>query len=116
AFIQADMKGELTWICLPPEARPAWWLKKFPQLRRPVCRMKKKALYGHPDAGTYWEHKCDAHVQSVGFAPIGPAWPSCYYNAKLSLMLSVYVDDFKMSGPKSNILAGWKALRGGVAH
>ncbi|MFM7980781.1 MAG: hypothetical protein ACKPKO_15825, partial [Candidatus Fonsibacter sp.] len=46
--------------------------------------------------------------------PIGPEWPSCYYNAKLSLMLSVYVDDFKMSGPTSNILAGWKALRGGL--
>ncbi|MFM7985569.1 MAG: hypothetical protein ACKPKO_40275, partial [Candidatus Fonsibacter sp.] len=29
-------------------------------------------------------------------------------------MLSVYVDDFKMSGPKGNMIAGWQALRGGL--
>ncbi|MFM7978520.1 MAG: reverse transcriptase domain-containing protein, partial [Candidatus Fonsibacter sp.] len=113
AYIQADMQGDPTWVCLPPEARPDWWKKSFPHLRRPVCLMKK-ALYGHPDAGTYWEKKCDAHVKSVGFVPIGPEWPSCYYHAKLSLMLSVYVDDFKLAGPKNNILAGWKTLREGL--
>ena len=82
AYIQAEMKGDPTWICLPPEARPDWWEKKFPNLRRPVCRLKKD-LYGHPDAGTYWEQKCDAHVRSVGFTPIGLEWPPCYYHPKL---------------------------------
>ena len=76
AYIQAEMKGDPTWVCFSPEARPSWWRKSFPTLRRPVCRLKK-ALYGHPDAGTYWEQTCDAHVQSVGFIPIGPEWPSC---------------------------------------
>ncbi|MFM7982855.1 MAG: hypothetical protein ACKPKO_26385, partial [Candidatus Fonsibacter sp.] len=33
--IQEDMKGDPTWICLPPEARPTWWRNKFPNLRRP---------------------------------------------------------------------------------
>ena len=46
AYIQAEMKGDPT-----------------------------KALYGHPDAGTYWEQKCDAHVKAVGFVPIGLEWP-----------------------------------------
>ena len=32
AYIQAEMKGDPTWICLPPEARPEWWKKKFPNL------------------------------------------------------------------------------------
>ena len=32
AYIQAEMKGDPTWICLPPEARPEWWTKKFPNL------------------------------------------------------------------------------------
>ena len=32
AYIQADMKGDPTWVCLPPEARPAWWRKKYPHL------------------------------------------------------------------------------------
>ena len=52
ACIQAEMKGDPTLICLPPEARPSWWNKCFPHLRRPVRRLKQ-ALYGHPDAGTY---------------------------------------------------------------
>jgi hypothetical protein len=24
AYIQAEMKGDPTWVCLPPEARPEW--------------------------------------------------------------------------------------------
>ena len=51
ASIQADVKGDPTWICLPVDARPAWWCWKFPNLRRLGCRLKK-ALYGHPDVGT----------------------------------------------------------------
>ena len=31
AYIQADMKGDPTWICLPPEARPTWWKKEVPE-------------------------------------------------------------------------------------
>ena len=64
ACIQAGTKGDPTWICLPPEARPTWWRAQFTNLRIPVCLLKK-ALYGHLDAGTYWGQKCDAHVQAV---------------------------------------------------
>ena len=74
-----------------------------------MCRLKK-ALYGHPDAGTYWEQTCDAHVRSVGFVPIGLEWPSCYNHPKLSLVLSVYVDDFKMVGPKEHMAEGCELL------
>ena len=38
AYIQADMKGDPTWICLPPDARLAW---EFLNLGRPVCRLKR---------------------------------------------------------------------------
>ena len=113
AYIQADMKGDPTWICLPLEARSAWWRKNFPNLWRPVCRLKK-ARYGHPDAGTDWEQMCDAHVKSVGCVPIGPEWPPCCYHPKLSLMLSIDVDEFNMVGSKVNILVGWKLLRQGL--
>ena len=47
----------------------------------------------------------------MGFAPIGPEWPSCYYHTKLSLMLSVYVDDFKLAGREDNMHAGRQMLR-----
>ena len=29
AYIQADTQGDPTWICLPPESRPAWWKKEM---------------------------------------------------------------------------------------
>ena len=115
AYIQADMKGDPTWVCLPPEARPEWWRKNFPHLRRPVCCLKQ-ALYGRPDAGAYWEQTCDAHVQWVGFLPIGPEWPSCYYHPKFALMLSTYVDDFKMGGSKKNIPFGVEVAATRVTH
>ena len=79
-------------------------------MRRPVCRLKK-ALYGHPDAGTYWEEKVDAHCKRVGFEPIGPEWPSCYFHQRLKLFLVIYVDDFKLAGPTANLKEGWALLR-----
>ena len=30
---------------------------------------------------------------------------------KLKLFLIVYVDDFKLAGPKANLAAGWKLIR-----
>ena len=53
-------------------------------------------------------------MRAVGFVPIGPEWPSCYFNAKLKLLLVVYVDDFKMSGTKENLAKGWGLLRKGL--
>ena len=101
AYIQAEMKGTPTWVCLPPEHRPAWWAKKYPHMRRPVCRLNK-ALYGHPDAGTFWEEKSDNHAKSVGFEPIGPEWPSCYFHPRLRLLLVIwsgrYHHDIKHGG------------------
>ena len=44
AYIQADLKGTPSWVCLPPEARTE--IAKVVQLR--------KALYGHPDSATFW--------------------------------------------------------------
>ena len=47
-------------------------------------------------------------------APIGPEWPSCHYNAKLSLMFSICVDDFKLAGKKATLPIGLKLLRQGL--
>ena len=40
AYIQADMN----WVCLPPEARPAWWHYICLNMRRPVRRLKTALL------------------------------------------------------------------------
>ena len=52
------------------------------------------ALYGHSDSGGYWDEHCNAALLDAGFAPV-PEWPSMYYQPRLELLLSVYVDDFK---------------------
>ena len=109
-YVQADLKGTPTCVQLPDEA----WdyipngqtLRK--QFDRPVVRLKK-AFYGHPDAGTMWEEHCHKRCIAVGFQPI-PNWPSCYHHAQLKLLLTIYVDDFKLSGPSDNISKVWKLL------
>ena len=40
---------------------------------------------------------------------MGPEWPSTYWQ-ELKLFLVVYVDDFKLSGPKENLKQGWEFL------
>jgi hypothetical protein len=78
---------------MPPERRPKSWAK----YRDPVCPLIL-ALYGHPDAGGYWEQHCHKHLVDAGFYAITD-WRSCYFHPAKSLFLVVYVDDFKLSGP-----------------
>jgi len=82
-----------TWVRLPPECRTPAMAK----MRDPVVPLIR-ALYGHPDAGGYWERHCDKHLRSVGFVPASENWPSTYFHPRLKLFLMVYVDDFKMGG------------------
>ena len=109
AYIQAELSGTPCWICLPPEARPDSWAR----FKKPVVPLLR-ALYGHPDSGTMWEVHCDKHVQSVGFKLVGEEWQSCYFHPTLKLYLVVYVDDFKLSGPKENLSKGWSLIRKGL--
>ena len=66
AFTQAKYKGTPSWVELPPDQRPEWWKKKYPNMKRPVCRLLR-TLYGHPDAPGYWEAHCESHVKKWGF-------------------------------------------------
>lgn len=111
AYVQAELKGTETWIALPKEAWPASWFDKKgnPLYDQPVVKLKK-ALYGHPDAGTYWEQHCERAVRSIGFEPV-VSWPSCYFHKEWNVLLSVHVDDFKMSGPENNLALAWSKLR-----
>ena len=107
AYIQTDLGGEIpTWVRLPREFWPKWWAKKYTDPVVPLI----KALYGHPRAGNCWEKHAEAHFAKAGFLKI-PEWNSCYYNKKLKLFLTVYVDDLKMSGPRSTINEGWRLIR-----
>ena len=68
------------------------------------------SLYGHPDAGGYWERHCEEHLASVVFVP-APDWRSTYWHPELKLLLMVYVDDFKMTGPSAKFAKGWSLIR-----
>ena len=79
AYIQTDLEGEKTWVLLPPEAymgiiHEKKVVRPYGSLihQRPSVRLKK-ALYGHPDAGSCWERHCDARVARCGFKKI-PDW------------------------------------------
>jgi len=79
-------------------------------MKKPVCRLNV-ALYGHPDSGTDWEHHCKISLNAAGFSGVGgDCWPSCFYHKELDLLLSVYVDDFKLAGPVDNIQKGWALI------
>ena len=54
------------------------------------------------------------NVSSVGFKPVGEEWQSCYFHPALKLYLVVYVDDFRMAGPKENLAKGWSLIRKGL--
>ena len=97
-------------MCLPPEAREG---EKWDKRDRPVVRLAL-ALYGHPDSGTCSEKHCDAHLRKVGFRPISEVWSSCYFHDQLKLFLVLYVDDFKLAGPKANLAEGWKIITSGL--
>ena len=80
----------------------------------PVCKLVK-ALYGHPNSGSYWEARCHEKVVSEGFELIGDSgeWRSRYVHKELGVMFVIYVDDFKMGGPEENGHICWKAQRYG---
>ena len=70
------------------------------------------ALYGHPDAGGFWEEQCDAAVKSCGFQDFKDSgWRSTYWHPKEKALLVVYVDDFNLSAPAKAHDRLWKQLR-----
>ena len=81
AYIQAYLEGEEIWAELPEAAwKGTEYEYKFLlpngklKYKRPAVKLRK-ALYGHPDAGTCWERHCDRCLRSQGFEPIAD-WPS----------------------------------------
>merc|ERR1712194_509295 len=50
AYCQALLGGTDTWVRIPPHRQPADWAG----IEDPVCLLIR-ALYGHPNAGAYWE-------------------------------------------------------------
>ena len=108
AYTQALLGGTKTWIRLPRDQ----WPKEWESMQDPVCPLVL-ALYGHPDAGGFWEQHCETQLKRVGFVPV-PDWPSVFRHPALETFLVVYVDDFKQSGPSANLAEGWRLIEGSL--
>ena len=93
AYTQCRLGGEETWTTIPKEYWPKHWHGKYTQ---PVVRLILN-LYGHPLAGLYWELYCKGCLTKIGWEPV-KGWECLYKHTKFKLYLSIYVDDFKMSG------------------
>ena len=106
AYVQFRLGGIETWARIPEDRWPAEWAGRF---RKPVVLLKL-ALRGHPDAGGYGKSQCKERLVAGGLTPV-PDWSSMYWHSKLKMLLMVYVDDFKMSGPSENMSKGWKLIR-----
>lgn len=111
AYTQTELKGHPTWVRLPKEM----WPKnddgtyKWDNIRDPVVPLRL-ALYGHPDAGGYWEKHYEEHLQALQWEQI-PGWKSCFRHPIHKTILTVYVDDFRMSGPAEACKQAWKEIQ-----
>ena len=111
AYIQARLRGEnKTYVHIPYHQWPDQWKKANggKGMRRPVCELKL-ALYGHPQSGAFWEEHAEQKLLSEGWTTID-AWPSCYGHEKLKTFLVLYVEDFKISKPKSSLKEAWETV------
>ena len=76
-----------------------------------MCRLIR-ALYGHPNAGLYWEQYCWDKLIKIGFQPV-PGHEPCYMHKQRQVLLGVYVDDFILAGNKDHpdFVAAFVALQ-----
>ena len=66
----------------------------------PVVPLERN-LYGHPLAGLLWERQFEKVLLKYGWGKV-PNWECLFVNDGKGLLLSVYVDDFKLAVKKQN--------------
>ncbi len=69
------------------------------------------ALYGHADAGGFWEAHCEEKLISIGWTRLAEEWPGTFWHQKTGSMMIVYVDDFKLAAKHAEHDALWAAIR-----
>ena len=83
------------WIRLPRHK----WPKSWSSFEDPVVPLERN-LYGHPLAGLLWERQFEKILLQHGWEKV----PNCeclFVHRQKGLLLSVYVDDIKLSGKKT---------------
>ena len=106
AYINAKLNTTETWVRLPPNRIP----KRWKHLRDPVFRLVL-ALYGHPESGGHWEQFANAMLVKEGWKPVSvDAFRSVYWHDTFKSIMILYVDDFRIAGPKKHMTAAWKTI------
>ena len=60
--------------------------------------------------GKFWENHFTEILLKAGFEKM-MGWECLFFHRRLKLILSVYVDDFKLAGKKDSLANGWKLMR-----
>ena len=108
AYLQAPLRTKTpTWVILPRLYWLPGWEKRF---RRPAVR-RRKALYGHPEAGDDWfHHLSQIMTKELGFRTV-ESFPSLWWNPVTRVLTAAYVDDVICAGPRTAV---WSKLRSRV--
>ena len=99
-------KGIRTFVDIPRHRWPKEWIGKY---KRPVIQLILD-LYGHPDAGGYWEQHCEEQIMECGWERIDD-WRSVFWHPGYRALLIVYVDDFKLAARIEHTKQIWAELR-----
>lgn len=103
SYAQSELKGTETWI-FPPVAE---------RLEHNVHEAGGQATtgtYGHLVPGAFWGRHCAEKLRSIVSEPVH-TWESTFTHRDPRGIFSVSVDDFKMSGPDTNIIKAWSLIR-----
>jgi hypothetical protein len=107
AYVQSLLHSKhKTYVRIPYMLWPKHW--KNQGWKKPVCLLER-ALYGHPESGAHWEQHLEAAIKAIGGCAV-PNHPSSFWFEDTKLLLTVYVDDLLLSGPKEKHDAFWKDL------
>ena len=74
------------------------------------CGEIGKGIIWAQHSGVYWQEYCHKQCEAAGFFNVSTNWPGVYFNDTTKMLLVVYVDDMKCSGPKDKMKETWQAL------
>ena len=107
AYVQSFLKTKHpTYVEWPRALWPAQWKRKYD---RPCCLLVR-ALYGHPESGGHWERHLQAALAKCGALPV-QNHPSTFWMAGKKMLLTAYVDDLLLSGPRDQHEDVWREIR-----
>jgi hypothetical protein len=69
------------------------------------------AIYGHADAGGFWEEHCDEQLMPIRYIKSAEERPGVYWHEETKSLTIVYVDDFKLSAKAGMHDALWADIR-----